>query len=335
MRIRVPDSTNFSSMLTLPIYLAQAVEVAEYEFDFADVKFVTPAWLILVGTALREFRAHHPQARRRAVNYHHMGYAAHMGFFRYFGVKFGLKPAEATGSDSYIPITEVLVCELKSKATKKFISTGDIIEEESRKLSLILTLRDDGDLADTLTYSIREIIRNVVEHSRAESYTFAAQYWPSMQMAEIVVSDSGCGILRSLRENPKLTVATEAGAIKLATLPGISSKSWRPRSRSDAWANSGYGLFMTQRLCGLGGEFRLMSGKAALRVNRTGFEISETRSPGTTVVMRLDSSRLGNLTKRLREFRDEGRIIARQVGGADDYGPSAASVALRPNGTNR
>lgn len=173
MRIRVPDSTNLSLMLTLPIYLAQVAEAPEYEFDFAEVKFVTPAWLILVGTALREFRAHHPQARRRAVNYGHMGYAAHMGFFQYFGVKFGLKPAEAAGGDSYIPITEVLVCELKCKATKNFTSTGDIIEEKSRKLSLILTLRDDGDLADTLTYSIREIIRNVVEHSRAESYTFA------------------------------------------------------------------------------------------------------------------------------------------------------------------
>jgi hypothetical protein len=224
-----------------------------------------------------------------------------------------------------------LVCDLKLKAIENYTSTGDAIENESRKLSLILTLKDEGDLADTLTYSIREIIRNVVEHSRAESYTFAAQYWPSMQKAEIVVSDSGCGILRSLRENPNLAIANETEAIKLATLPGISSKSWCRPSRADAWANSGYGLFMTQRLCALGGEFGLISGTAALSVNRTGFEISETRSLGTTVVMRLDTSELGNLAKRLREFRDEGRMIAIQIGGIDDFGPSEASVTLNPN----
>jgi hypothetical protein len=68
-------------MLTLPIYLAQVEEASEYEFDFSEVKFVTPAWLILVGTALRKFRADRSHARRRAVNYRHMGYAAHMGFF--------------------------------------------------------------------------------------------------------------------------------------------------------------------------------------------------------------------------------------------------------------
>jgi hypothetical protein len=322
-------------MLTLPIYLARVTEAPEYKFDFAEVKFVTPTWLILVGSALRRFRGHHPQAHRRAINYRHMGYAAHMGFFQYFGVQFGLKPAEAGGSDSYVPITEVSVCDLKSRAAKNFAAAGDVIEEESRRLSLILTLGEDGDLTDTLTYSIREIVRNVVEHSGAKGYTFAAQYWPSLQRAEIVVSDPGCGILQSLRENPKLSIVNETDAIKLATLPGISSKSWRRQSRSDAWANSGYGLFMTQRLCGLGGEFGLMSGNAALRVNRAGFEISETLAPGTTVVMGLDTSQLGNLANRLREFRDEGRIIARQIAGADDFGPSAASVALKPSRTNR
>jgi DEAD/DEAH box helicase domain-containing protein len=86
-----------------------------------------------------------------------------------------------------------------------------------------------------LTYSIREIVRNVIEHSESETYTVSAQYWPSQSSAEFAVADAGCGVLSSLSHNPKLEVENDLDALKLAMLPGISSKAWRRKGSQDVW----------------------------------------------------------------------------------------------------
>jgi hypothetical protein len=175
-----------------------------YEFDFQHVSFVTPGWLIGIGAVLRRFREERPQAKRRAINYKHLGYAAHVGFFKYFGMTYGLAPSEAEGSSTYVPITEVEVVGIKERAANGFIHAGEIVEEEARRLARLLTRQENGALVDTLTYSIREIVRNVVEHSRSKTYTISAQYWPSQELAELAVADAGCGILSSLGvRNPR------------------------------------------------------------------------------------------------------------------------------------
>lgn len=330
MRVRVPDASQFDKMVAFSREISEFVQASEYEFDFANVAFVTPAWLVIVGSALRRFRDLRPNTRRRAINFKHLGYAAHVGFFKYFGVQFGRAPSEADGSDTYVPLTEISVHDLKSRSASAFVPAGEIIEEEAENLATLLTRRNEGDLFETLVYSIREIVRNVVEHSDADSYIFAAQYWPTQHTAEVAVADRGCGILASLRENPRLQIDNDADALKLALLPGISSKSWRRSQQHDEWANSGYGLFMTQRLCSIGGEFGLISGEHGLRITEANAELTETKTPGTTVVLRLNTARLGQLSNRLQEFRKEGRELAAKAEHADHFGPSLASLILRP-----
>ncbi len=301
-----------------------------YKFDFGKVSFATPGWMLVIGDALREFRGARPSAKRQAINYRHLGYAAHVGFFQYFGMEYGQAPAEAAGSNTYVPITEIDVSELRKSAADKFVQVGELIEDNAQQLARVLTQLDSGEAVETLTYSIREIVRNVVEHSAAQSYTIAAQYWPTRSSAELAVSDQGCGILESLKENPKLEVRKDLDALKLALLPGISSKAWRRRKSADVWANSGYGLFMTQRLCSLDGEFTLLSGAAGMRIVDSETSTVKCNAPGTTVVLRIDAGRVANLSKRLSEFRDEGARLAKLVGGANKFGPSLASQVLKP-----
>jgi hypothetical protein len=326
----VPGWENPNEALTFGATLRALEMAAIYELDFANVSFVTPGWLLAVGDAIRNFRSARPDAKRRAVNFRHLTYPAHVGFFKYFGLGHGHAPAEAHGSDTYVPIKEVHVAQLKEHASQKFLPLGEMVDEDSRQLARVLTQLNDGEVVDTLTYSIREIVRNVVEHSDSVSYTISAQYWPMKNCAELAVSDSGCGILRSLRENPKLEVTCEADALKLALLPGISSKAWRHERMSGVWANSGYGLFMTQRLCSLGGEFTLLSGDAGLRIVNAANSIVECHAPGTTVILKIDVGQVANLSKRLAEFRTEGSALARLVGGANRLGPSLASYVLNP-----
>nr|AWM10767.1 ATP-binding protein [Bradyrhizobium symbiodeficiens] len=286
--------------------------------------------MLVIGDALREFRGARPDAKRQAINYRHLGYAAHVGFFQYFGMEYGQAPSEAAGSNTYVPISEVDVSQLRASASDKFLQVGELIEEDAQQLAQILTQTQDGEVVKTLTYSIREIVRNVVEHSGSTTYAISAQYWPANRCAELAVSDSGCGILASLKENPRLRAETDLDALKLSLLPGISSKAWRRRKASDVWANSGYGLFMTQRLCSLGGEFTLLSGRAGMRIVGSEAPTVQCIVPGTTVILRIDAGRVASLTKRLAEFHQEGARLAKAVGGANRLGPSLASQVLRP-----
>ncbi|MEH2550750.1 anti-sigma regulatory factor (Ser/Thr protein kinase) [Bradyrhizobium sp. AZCC 2262] len=330
MLVGVPGWDDPLKALEFGAVLGSLEEASAYRFDFAKVTFVTPGWMLVVGDALRNFRAARPNAKRQAINYRHLGYPAHVGFFQYFGVDYGQAPAEALGSNTYVPITEVNVLELRKDAAERYVQLGELIEEAAQQLARVLTQTNDGEVVETLTYSIREIVRNVVEHSGAETYTIAAQYWPARNCAELAVSDIGCGILESLRENPKLQIEVDSDALKLSLLPGISSKAWRNRKTADVWANSGYGLFMTQRLCSLGGEFTLLSGTAGMRIADGETVTVQCNARGTTVVLRIDAGAVASLPKRLSEFRDEGARLAKLVGGANKFGPSLASQVLKP-----
>ena len=192
MRVSVPGADSPRRLFSFGRDLNALNPSDYYEFDFQHVQFVTPGWLVSVGTAPRRFRA--GKIKRRAINYRHLGYAAHVGFFKYFGMSYGLAPSEAAGSINYVPITEVDVASIWERATKTYVHAGEIIEDEARQLAKLLTRNEGGPVVDTLTYSIREIVRNVIEHSRSPTYTIAAQYWPASQSAELAISDDGCGI---------------------------------------------------------------------------------------------------------------------------------------------
>jgi hypothetical protein len=331
MRLTVPDADDFEQALTFSRAAADHGASEDLiEFDFSGVQFATPGWMLLVGGVLKNLRERYPHRRRRAINHKHLTYAAHVGFFKYFGLDFGLAPAEAPGNLNYLPITEVDVQQLKSRAAAEFKPPGDIIERDAHELAVLLTRDRANPVTETLTYSIRELVRNVVEHSGASSYSIAAQYWPTRKLAEVAVSDHGCGIAASLSENPRVNVPSDLDALKLAILPGVSSKAWRGSENDDPWANSGYGLYMIQRLCSSGGVFHLASGDAAIALVNTGVEETRTQFPGTLVVMQLRAEEVVRLAVQLRKFRDEGMRVSKEIGGATTLGPSLASQMLQP-----
>lgn len=143
-----------------------------YEFDFGEARWFPPFSMLLLSVLLKQFRDLRPNARCRANNYQNHTYAAHFGFFRSFGLQHGNEPGQASGSGSYIPITRLDVTEIRESADAAWVETGEIIEARSRELSGVLTQTDNGPLFDTLSYAIREIIRNTVEHSGADAVFF-------------------------------------------------------------------------------------------------------------------------------------------------------------------
>lgn len=180
------------------------------------------------------------------------------------------------------------------------------------RLATLLTRQDSGAVYETLSYSLREVFRNVLEHSRAEAIWYAAQHWPETSKVELCILDEGIGIAQSLRRNPHLAIHTDQDALDLALLPGISGVAFRggPKQRRDPWANSGYGLFMTSQLCRRGGSFVVLSGNSGVSITEAGKERLDCVFGGTAIRLQLQTDRIGELSASLEGLRDLGATIA-------------------------
>lgn len=301
----VPDGSDWDEVLGFSAQLERLPFTGMFLFDFANVRFTGPGWMVVVGNALNGFRDMRPGLKRRVENHKGPGmqYAAAAGFFRYFGVKWGQEPGALNSTDAFVPVTTQPVDDLRLRAAEGMLHHGDVIQADAERLVTVLTRLDSGDVFDTLAYSIREIVRNVVEHSEADRYAFAAQWWPTKHRAELVVSDAGIGVARSLRLNPRNDVQDDESALRMATRPGVTSRSRSGRA-GDVWRNTGYGLYMTKGICDAAGTFTLISGSSAMVVDGGGERMVACRAVGTTVVMTLGVNGLGDLSDRLAELRD-------------------------------
>lgn len=185
------------------------------------------------------------------------------------------------------------------------------------------------ELFNALSYSLREIIRNVFEHSECDRVLYCAQYWPMSSKVEVSMLDRGIGIRESLGANPNYRYPTDKLALEMSLLPSVSGKTHRPAS-SEAWGNSGYGLYMTSRLCRNGRNFVIASGKSAIGLSKTLLKRNfRTSLHGTAVRMNIDTLEIGNVQARLDQFRKEAPEIAKRALGRAPRNPSYMSLLLR------
>lgn len=317
--IFVPPSRSLRSTLEWVTGLYQSPESDLYTFDFGAMDWIEPFPLLFLSANIRRFRKSKPEARFIATNFRTHSYAAHMGFFEAFNLHFGNKPGEAQGSDTYLPITSISVAYLNHEAGKRSLQVGDVLEGDTAKLAQLLTQEKSSHLVDTLAYTLREIMRNAVEHSEGDEFEYCGQYWPTQDKVEIAILDCGIGVQKSLSANPNLKILSGDDALRLALLPGISGKTNAGNKirEYDHWANSGYGLYITSRLCAVGGSFFICSDKRGLSRKGDGQEkYYDCSFQGTALRMVLHTSSISDLKGCLRQLRKEGEEAARLMRGA-------------------
>ena len=186
----------------------------------------------------------------------------------------------------------------------------------------------NSSLFDALSYSIREIFRNVFEHSGCDELYYCGQYWPLSGKVEVAIGDLGKGIRSWLSENPNFRYRTDKEAVEASLLPGVSGKTHLPR-RSENWFNSGYGLYMTNRLARNGGNFAISSGNCGIHMTSRTKNNFITSFPGTIIRLNLDVSQIGSVSRRLGEFREDAKKITAEMYGVGKRPPSAMSLLLR------
>lgn len=240
-------------------------------------------------------------------------------------------PGEAKGSARYLPIRALHRSELRRRPEDRFVELGDLVQRHADDIAGVVS-QDEGrssDFFNSLSYSLRELIRNVFEHSGSDRMLYCAQYWPAKQKVEVCILDRGVGIRQSLGLNPNFRFRTDKEALEMSLWPGVSGKTHLP-SASGEWANSGYGLYMTSRLSRHGGNSAIASGDACIVLSKSmRKENFSTCLKGTAIRMNLDTTEIGNVSARLRQFRKEAQSIAEKYIGLRARNPSYMSMVLR------
>ena len=279
MIIKVPQDLTFYNTIEFCKYLDTIEDDEKFTFDFGGLATVEPFGMLLVGAKIRQFMDRFPDAKYYDRNFKHHSYAANMGFFKSMYQDYG---GTLYGNNHYIPITKIEVSKLIKKSAEKREHVVDTIERESARLSQVLSNNND-ELKKTLTYSIREIMRNIVEHSESDNIWFAAQYWPTKNRVEVAILDEGVGIKKTLKTNRRLKIRSQKDALLLSLEPGITRRKTTRFDRDDPYANTGFGLYMTSRICKNGGDFTVCGGKKILALHKRGNYFFNTSFSGTAI----------------------------------------------------
>jgi anti-sigma regulatory factor (Ser/Thr protein kinase) len=153
-----------------------------------------------------------------------------MGLFKILGKKspFKVKSHDPTGR--FIPLTQIKTPEQQTH----FIH--DIIP--------LLHLRPQQ--ADAIKYTIGELVRNVLEHSKSPyGAVVAAQYSQEKGVIRLGICDTGIGIKNSMHRIWPSHTQTDIDAIKWALVPGVTGTTMRHGGTAE---NAGAGLFFVKSI---------------------------------------------------------------------------------------
>lgn len=330
--INYPSQCNVQAIFDFCTEIDECAGMDVVIIDFSRMGRIEPFTMVYVAKFIRDFNRKNKDTKVRCRGYKEKDYAANMAFFRAFGLKHGREPNCVDGNDRFVPFTILRVQTIIDEALVDWEAEQEVIERRSEHLAKILSQEENSDLVDALTFSIREIMRNVYEHSQSKSIEYCAQYWPYYNKVEIAFIDNGIGLKSSLSDNPHIEIDSHSDAIQQALMPAISSKNYKGAiiDTNDPWHNSGFGLYMINRICRLGGSFLICTGDHGIKLDQNGKEHIDLphKCTGTAVRMVLNTSKLTTLNEMLTQFRDDGYEIAKQIKGVGMYKASAASQML-------
>jgi hypothetical protein len=329
-KVFFPKNLNAPSLLSFSEALSKHENAIAIELDFDEAKWMPPFFLLMAASEINRFKALSPKTRITCSNFAGKSYAAHMGFFQAFGLQFGNHPGQANGNENYQPIKVLWADQIRREAANAGVEPGAIMERHAEDLARIMCKTLEPKVLEALTFAIREVLRNAIEHSETDRVALCAQYWPSKNTVEIGVVDWGVGLAASLRKNPNLTVETDEDAVHLSLMPGISGRGAivsKLRKKTE-WTNSGHGLYMISRICRRKGSFLIGSCNAALELRGETVQRTRWAFPGTSARLEIDTSNLEDYSALLDQCRKDSDLFKRAHPDLSLLKPSHASLAL-------
>lgn len=200
------------------------------------------------------------------------------------------------------------VKELLQESYSQYEYVGETIERISKEL--ILEYKFDITKRNFYAFIIREITRNVVEHSKADSYLLAIYIGKEKEIGFKVV-DNGIGIKKSLNMHPHYNVTDHITALAFAIRPGITKSYKKDPNRDEVWQNSGFGLYMVSSIADNIGYFNIASGDSLLMSKNSVKSYYKYKIKGTEVTIVLKNNIKINTSTMLKEIAQKGNKFAK------------------------
>lgn len=264
----------------------------EILIDCSTLNYSYPVGMLLAGAKIRQWIT-----IRRALNLKTLkcghdstkdvhSYLRHLGFFDFIHMGGGNQVGEAPGSMSYLPITKIErpQFDISTQNVKEWYES--VIEKVRRLANVLSGTTSRTEENHLYSYALREIIRNVFEHSQANECYICGQRWYNGRV-EVAVIDEGIGIANSLRRSHH--IPSDADALRMAIKPGISSTS-NIDPASNIYDNSGFGLYVLSEIAKSFGWFLLSSGDAKIIGQSQTIISSSLKLSGTCFGMRLNKA---------------------------------------------
>jgi len=322
----IPERYIIGKRLNESTVLQSAADLAQIEMepggelvlDFSQTSHFEPFGMLYMGSAVRRLQHRVALAGGRvtvpAEGLGYGGFAGHMGFWQSIGSPLGRPINSPAGSESYLPITRLDIGAMFQESGGDPRGSG-LVESEAARLARILCNPFSEVLHEALTYSLRELIRNVIEHAMSASIWIAGQTWPKRDYVQIAILDEGRGVRASLSDNPEFRFQTDAEAIVESLKPGVTRNKGRVRTPAEierwedarhilplsVFENTGYGLYMISTFCREAGQFLIASG-SSYHAYVTSAELSgSTLHRGTALRLVIEPTKVGGAFERLFE----------------------------------
>lgn len=302
---RVPINLNLANVLSFSKELDDSEIAREYVFDFERLAHAPPFGLLFIAQCIKKFRALraelHPRSEFKAINAGH-SYARTMGLWKHIGIRKYKDDPISAGSSRYTPITAFNADDIKNRNSKESKSLAETIDDIGCEQATLLTQGGGDEIENLLSYCIREVFRNVVDHSGSNDFWYCSQYWPTKDIVELAVVDEGRGFLTSLSENPKFTLKTEKEAVVSATDRGatrihentIHVKGMWPGYGASENQNSGLGLYVLKMLSTQAGSLTIVSNDSCVRYKLSKTSFYSAKSYGSAIRVATHPKKLWN-----------------------------------------
>lgn len=260
--VMLPERFERDSLSTFFSLLERTANENTVTVDFSSLRYSKPTAMLVAGSRLRDWvKYRHGRgftSIKSGINPNKTvhSYLMHLGFFNFIYMEEGSSIGEAKGNNRYLPITRITRPDF-NPFDQPLADWYHSIQYESKRLATVLSAGNNACI-EVYTYAMREIIRNVFEHSKAKECFICGQRWAD-GCVEIAVIDEGIGIATSLRDSYQINSDSEA--LELAVKPGVSRVNSKPEN-SNIFDNSGFGLYILAEIGKRYGWYALGSGSS-------------------------------------------------------------------------
>lgn len=245
-----------------------------------------------------------------------ISYGETMGIFQQIGISDA--PSHTSGA-TYIAPIKIKLEELRRRLNTNGKTIEQYYEEVSerivRKALDLLELDLSQDVEELFIYVVREMIRNIFDHSDTTHYYYALQSYKYKACVEIVIADAGVGLKDTIPfdvEEIWNDQNNDEEAIRKALTPGLSALSNHSYAPED-YKNSGYGLALVKKIIQQSeGLFSIASGEKSLTATNEKEFFKDCDIKGTVIRMRINLNKLRDvnfenvLAEAEREAKEKG-----------------------------